>query len=305
MRLWKDNTGKTCGERPRYLLIPWPFLRHVFCTTLIRIYNTGMYKYWKLYKTSLQGEMAYRTMIVVFMLGGMMGVLVAALLWLIVELGADGLIAGLTRQQMITYAWLSYFLSQIIGWYPFGQVLSAIKDGSITNYILKPLNPWLVIFSNESAYHNISILVQVIGMGLLTAILWQFIDFSTLSFSVWLPLIILGSLIIVFTVQASMGLLAFWVVETGPISALFWTGISLLGGEFIPNALLPDALRGINQLFFFRYTYAFPLDVMTGQIDGTEIIFGVGVQFIWVVILLGIFSFLWKLGSREYEAIGR
>jgi len=71
-----------------------------------------------------------------------------------------------------------------------------------------------------------------------------------------------------------------------------------------PVALLPDALQVMAKLLPYRYMISFPVEVITGQLDGAELLTGFALQIGWLVVALAIYRFLWRRGVRRYTAIG-
>lgn len=58
-----------------------------------------------------------------------------------------------------------------------------------------------------------------------------------------------------FLISFSIGLLAFWIKETLPITWLYWKGETLFGGFFIPIALMPASLRMVAEILPFSHVF--------------------------------------------------
>jgi ABC-2 type transport system permease protein len=258
------------------------------------------------YTNQIQSLFEYRFSMVVWLVGGIISTLLLSVLWLISAPESDGSIGGFSQNQLITYAWFSFLLQQIIGWYPFYEVQKEIKEGTITNYLLKPISIWQRYMAEEAAYHTLSVFMQLAGFFLLGIILRPYLTaMITLDSLLLLIPTFVGAMLILFNLQICMAQLAFWVTDTGPLQALFWISISILGGQWLPNGLLPDSVSGLNQLLPFRYTFAFPLEIMLGQLDQSTYLMGLVIQLGWVIVLFGLYRWLWKAGIKNYEAIGR
>jgi ABC-2 type transport system permease protein len=48
----------------------------------------------------------------------------------------------------------------------------------------------------------------------------------------------------------------------------------------------------------------FPVRVMIGRVQGVELLQGLGVQMLWIGILVTIFSLVWRAGLRRYSGAG-
>ncbi|MCA9389860.1 ABC-2 family transporter protein [candidate division WWE3 bacterium] len=247
----------------------------------------------------------YRMAMVIWMVGGFVSTLIAAVLWLISTPASGDLIGGMTQHQLITYAWLSYLLAQLIGWYPFYDVQREIQEGLISNYIIKPLGLWARRLGEEAAHHAIAVLLQLVGFVALSFILREYLDFSAdVGILIRVVPSLIFSILIIFGIQMCLGLIAFWVTDTGPLYALFWIFLSLLGGEWIPNGLLPDIVKTINSLMPFRYTFGFPLDTLLNRITMTEWYWGIGMQLFWALAVFILFKIMWAHGLKKYSAVG-
>ena len=74
--------------------------------------------------------------------------------------------------------------------------------------------------------------------------------------------------------------------------------------QVAPIALLPEPLATLARVLPFRYMVAFPVEVLTGQLDATGILTGLGIQLLWLVVAAALARGLWATGLRRYSAIG-
>src|SRR2546421_12811891 len=73
-----------------------------------------------------------------------------------------------------------------------------------------------------------------------------------------------------FFISFTTGLLAFWTTRATAIMELH-AGVSLfLAGRIAPLALLPPAVAGVAGILWFRSMLAFPVDLLTGAVQGTD-----------------------------------
>ena len=100
-----------------------------------------------------------------------------------------------------------------------------------------------------------------------------------------------------------IGMSAFFLQNMRPVSRVNRIMYSFLSGRYVPLVLMPAWLSTVNDLLFYRYTFAFPLEIVfvLHEIDiGTMFI----KQMIWVVLMIFIFNLVFKLGIKRYEAVG-
>jgi ABC-2 type transport system permease protein len=101
-----------------------------------------------------------------------------------------------------------------------------------------------------------------------------------------------------------LALLAFWATRSDGLLALQDSLIFLLSGQVAPVALLPEVLQKAAFILPFRYMVSFPVEVLMGQLEGTDLWVGFIFQAGWLVIAVGLSTVVWKLGLRHYAAVG-
>jgi len=78
-----------------------------------------------------------------------------------------------------------------------------------------------------------------------------------------------------------------------------------LAGRIAPLALLPPAVAGVAGVLWFRSMLAFPVDLLTGAVQGTDAILqGLGGQIVWLAVWILAYRVAWSRGIRKYGAVG-
>jgi ABC-2 type transport system permease protein len=101
-----------------------------------------------------------------------------------------------------------------------------------------------------------------------------------------------------------LALLAFWAARADGLLALQDSLVFLLGGQVAPTILLPGLMQTAAVVLPFRYMVGFPVEVLTGQLRGSELWLGFALQTGWLLAALILFAVLWRLGVKHYEAVG-
>ena len=78
----------------------------------------------------------------------------------------------------------------------------------------------------------------------------------------------------------------------------------LLAGQVAPVALLPGALQTAAIVLPFRSMVAFPVEVLTGRLNGTDLLTGFAIQAAWLAAAVILYRLVWTRGLRHYAAIG-
>ena len=79
---------------------------------------------------------------------------------------------------------------------------------------------------------------------------------------------LLGAWLINFFTMALVGTLAFFLESSTAIFEIWLVAFMLLSGYLVPLELFPAWLRDLATALPFRYTLAFPVEVLTGMAQG-------------------------------------
>lgn len=263
-----------------------------------------MRKYWALYRIGLQNTLVYRGPMLFWLLGNILGLITIISVWFSTD--NTGQIATYSQKELITYYIVAMTLWWINGWAPF-WVRNEIKDGSIVgNTLSKPLSFYKRVFSSEAAWHSISSFVGLAASLIFVAVLRDYFIFS-FSFvdGVVILLSIVLSILIINTFCLCLTMLGFWFTETNAIEAVFWGGLTFLGGYILPLSFFPPAVITILELSPFRYMSSFSLELYFHKLSLSQTLFGFMMQILWVAILFGIYKVMWARGTRVYSSWGQ
>lgn len=212
--------------------------------------------------------------------------------------GSNTEIDGITFQMVTTNFILSLGLSA--GFYIDDFYLpSKIWDGSLATELLRPISfrGRMLAENFGNAIFNLlfrfapACVAAVLMVGILppqnTFCLVLFLMSAFLGYGVlW---------VISFSVQ----MLAFWLMNIWSIMTIKNVFIKVLSGSFIPLWFMPDWMQGVIEWTPFSSIYFTPVQIYLGQLSGTEILGKCALQGIWIVLLYGVGSMLWRLGQRK------
>ena len=236
---------------------------------------------------------------------GAIPALIAVYFWPAVFSSATTHVGRYEPRQMTTYFLLAFALSGLAQYETDWQLWYSIRNGGISSVILKPMNPW--------AYY----VAQQIGRAVpLTLGFFALIGLVSLVFAdkvisgpnlIQLSLFVL-SLVIAAHLGAIMsvlrGLLAFWLHDFGPLGWLDRILISFLAGAYLPLEFFPHPLRVVASLLPFNLVLYSPIQVFLGQGGYRNSLHMIMLQVVWLLVLLPVTGFIWRIGSRRYEASG-
>ena len=254
-----------------------------------------------LVKKSLLCFMASRGFFWTLALGWMMGPLVYLFVW-IVAVG-QGDISGFERNDFIFYYLSLILVNQFT--YPTSHwtVGDQIQIGTISTWLLRPIPVIYEAIGADLAVKLVTmpfVLVLTIGLGILLKCKITLAFETTLFFIVSVVL----AQILRFLFAYTLALLAFWTQRIQSLLAINDTFIFLFAGQVAPVALLPGYLKQIAVILPFRSMLGFPIELLVGKLTSIEIMTGFIYQAIWIILVVIVQQKIWRLGTRQYMAIG-
>src|SRR5690606_26061448 len=123
---------------------------------------------------------------------------------------------------------------------------------------------------------------------------------------VWLivPFIIAGAWLITFFTMAAIGSLGFLWESTLSVYQV-WLGLYFVfSGYTVPLELFPSALGAVIDWLPFRFLLSFPVDVILGLLDRSELLVALPVQWSYVIAVGILARWIWRAGLRRYSAFG-
>lgn len=265
-----------------------------------------MAKYWHILNVGIQNTLVYRVNFLFRSLFGLIPLTATISLWRTIYENRTEAIDGYTLGQMISYYLVITLVDMLTAvaeddW----QIAADIKDGAISQFLLKPINYQAYRFSLFIAGRLI-----YTSMALLPVILFILFqrDFFYLPSNpiTWLAFALSVSLtaILQFLISYSMALLAFWLQEVSTLIFIAFAFEYIAGGHLFPLDILPRWLHQLLMCTPFPYQLYFPVNVYLERTTGAELGAGLLIQAGWVVAAFCLARFVWNRGIRHYEAVG-
>lgn len=259
-------------------------------------------KYLRTFFLALQSEFMSRANIIGWFLIGLIPSITLILVWFAI-LGQRTSLNGFTKGDFIVY-----YLFTAVCWYIVGgtfgrSVGNKIKNGTINTSLIKPYNIVLGQCVQEQAWKVLSIIVSI---PVTVVILYIFRDIVHINFSLeqialLIISLILGGINFALT-EALIGISAFWVTEVWPVAQVNDIMQSLFGGRYVPLTLLPTPILFLSNILPFKYMFYVPLSILLSK--SVNPLLDIGVQFLYVFVLVGIYKMVWKSGIKKYESVG-
>lgn len=260
----------------------------------------------KLLSMFWQEAFQYRPESFIWFLFDVTGPLVMILMWRSAY-GAADQIGGYTPGQMMLYYVGMMALRTLLNVHPEWAISQEIRTGEFSKHLLRPLRFNQYHLIGEMAWKLLRLIflapVVVIfllwlGPGVLSAV--------GLTRDMVLPFV--GSLILgyllCYYLKVTLGLLAFWMTESIGAFNVFFLFQLLFEGTVMPLDLLPGWAQRMGEFLPFRYFYFLTMSMLQRKIDVATAHRELAAQFAWCVTAYLAMRIVYRLGVRQYSAVG-
>jgi ABC-2 type transport system permease protein len=255
----------------------------------------------------LQNHLTYRVNFLARALFGLIPLMAMLYVWRTIYEGkAGGLVASYSLNEMISYYLLVTIVDALTAvndddW----QIAADIKDGNISQFLLKPINYLYYRLCIYSAGRIAYLGVAAIPLGLFVFFLRDYfiLPRDGATFALFLLSLVLTAFL-QFFLSYAMAMLAFWVLEVSTFIFILYAFEYIASGHLFPLDILPAGVARFLNFTPFPYQLFFPVSIYMGKTAGAALAQGLVIQFCWVVIAYGLARLAWARGIRHYSAVG-
>ena len=246
---------------------------------------------------SFKSRFVYRFDLLISILATFLQVVIYISIWKALY-GANDTIDGISFEMVTTNFILGL---AIINAYSFSDldVQNKLKDGSIANEFLRPVDYKKVILSRNLGNILFKLLTNFLP-ALILSLIFYGIFIQTNMFYVFLFILsLLLGVITYWCISMIVQLCAFWIWNVWSISTIKNVLVSLLSGSLIPLWFMPEVMRKIITYTPFYSIYYGPLEIYLGQKEGLDILYLFLIQIGWIGALLIIINVMWYFGKKR------
>lgn len=205
--------------------------------------------------------------------------------------------------QLVSFLWLNQcFFSLILMWYKDRDILGIIKNGNLAYELCRPQNLYLMWFSKMYGERISKVVLRFIPVMIFAMLLPSpfNLDLSTTLIRFLISFLALGlASVLVTTIVLIYHIICLFTIDEKGIVNMFMVISDILSGLTIPLVFFPDWLQKISNFLPFRYVSDFPFRLYVGNITINEGIIGLGVQIIWIIIIVFISNLLMNKALKK------
>lgn len=257
--------------------------------------------YPSLLRVGFAAAMAYRTEMIIWMLTTTMP-LVSLALWSAVA--ANGPVGRFGERDFTAYYLAMLIVRQLTGSWLVWEMNTDIKSGALSQRLLRPIHP-LIAYSAESlaALPLRALLCVPIAVVALAVLGGGLVQPTAFTLAVCVASLV-GAWLINFFTMALIGSLAFVMESSTAVFEVYLAAFMVFSGYMMPLSLFPPWLRELATALPFRYSLAFPVELVIGQLDPGRAIFELGVQWAFAGGMAVTALLAWRAGVRRFAAFG-
>jgi ABC-2 type transport system permease protein len=205
--------------------------------------------------------------------------------------------------QLMCYVWLNQAFFYLV--YPNlkeNDIMSKIKNGEVAYELCRPYDLyfwWYIKYLSEKYASVLLRFIPIIILGLLLPAPFKLqMPESVLSFILFVITLLLGSLIICGILMIIQSI-SFFTTESKGISDIVFVICDLFTGSLLPLPLMPKIIQSIGMYLPFRLISDLPFRVYSGNIGIESATKCIGIQIIWIVILLILGELIMKKALKK------
>ena len=271
-----------------------------------------MKKFFKTYLpftgNEIKRNLAYKGAFYLFVFCSLFGSFISYYLWKAIYGSADGgAIGGLTQNQMVIYVFMTYVTSSIVKVSISEEVSEDVVKGTVAMNLIKPIDyRFSLIFKGigSSVYRFLMPGIFVwIGVELYSCLVLHEPFTGIVNLVLYLCSAMFSFFIYVLF-DICFGMIAFFTTYIFGLQMVKSAVLSFLTGELIPLSFFPAVFQKVFDFLPFSSMVYTPVMIYLGKYSGSELMFVLARQVIWIVILYALGSLIWKKVTKRLVVLG-
>ncbi|GAA1484840.1 ABC transporter permease [Brachybacterium fresconis] len=249
-----------------------------------------------------RAQFAFRASTWTGIVGCVLQVILVHLVWSAVYGGRTD-VAGVAQVDAITYAVLGVLTTTVFQPFMFDSMLGRLRTGAIAFDVMRPISAVPLALARQvgGTVGQLPAAATALGVGLaLGAIALPGSWLSGLACLLSLSLGFVIALLVNFTV----GLVGFWTLEVGGAFLIYRMLAQFSSGALIPLWFMPDWLTGVLTLLPFSAQVFVPLSIYVDRDPGWHTVQAIGMQALWIVVLIALAALVWRRAIRRLVIFG-
>ncbi|WP_437587613.1 ABC transporter permease [Sorangium sp. So ce1000] len=254
-----------------------------------------------LLRVGIAAALAYRAEMLIWMLTTTMP-LVSLALWSAVAASAP--VGRFGARDFSAYFLAILIVRQLTGSWLVWEMNMDIKSGALSQRLLRPIHPLFAYAAeNLAALPLRAALCLPIAVVALVATSGERFQPTAFELGLWVVSLV-GAWAINFFTMALIGSLAFVIDSSTAVFDVYLAAFMIFAGYLVPIELFPSWLADLARVLPFRYSLAFPVELITGLLAPGRALTELAAQWAFAAASAVAALVAWRAGVRRFAAFG-
>jgi ABC-2 type transport system permease protein len=210
-----------------------------------------------------------------------------------------GDLGGYSYRDLVLYTGMSVLFSQVRGGNHDFELAEMIREGSLSNYLLRPVSVVEFVY-----IRGVAPKLLIAGASLIIGMIaGHFLGLEPSRMVGAMFLALLGN-VIHYQVGATLAASAFYWEESYALLMVKNLVVGLLSGELIPLHLFPESMSWLwKSTPFYLYVYG-PAQYASGKWTHAQFLEQIGIAFVWIGVWTALVKLTWRMSIRRYLSLG-
>ncbi|TMC73299.1 MAG: hypothetical protein E6J13_03890 [Chloroflexi bacterium] len=251
----------------------------------------------------IQAASAYRVQSILWMLFSVIRPVIFLAAWVAVANSQGGQIGAYdVRDFAAYYICLSLVSNLTMSWNAYDFEFE-VRLGRLSPKLLRPLHPIHYSVVENLVWKLTTIVPLAIILVFISLTFDARFRTTPAHLMLFVPSVLLAAALAFFSGWV-LATLAFWTTRVHAVSTFWDRAAFIFAGQIAPLALLPGPLQTISLALPFGYILGVPAEILRGGVSVPTALQLMAGQAIWVVVFYFAFQRVWRVGVRQYSAVG-
>jgi ABC-2 type transport system permease protein len=255
------------------------------------------------FRTTLAIQLQYRAALVIWLIGQVLGPLVSLAVWTAVSRSGGGTAGGFAAGDFAAYYLVLMLVNHLTFTWIMFEFEYRVRQGALSLALLRPVHPIHSDIADNVSYKLITLPLMLVAAAVLALgfrPVFHPVPWAVVAF---LPALLLAFLVR-FLLEWTLALATFWTTRVSAVNQIYFVVALFLSGQIAPLTLLPRPVQIAAAILPFRWTVAFPVELLLGRLTVYQAMTGLAVQAGWLALCLVLLRIVWRAGLRTYSAVG-
>jgi ABC-2 type transport system permease protein len=255
------------------------------------------------FRITFATQLQYRAELLIWLIAMILEPVIYLVVWSAVSATKGTPVDGFGPREFAAYFIVSMLVNFVTFDWHMWEMEFRIRDGSFSPLLLRPVHPIHADLASNITY-KILMLAVMLPVTVLLSYVFDAQIHPTGATLVYFFAALLLAWVLRSLLEWTLALVAFWTTRVMAINRIYFSANLFLSGRMAPLVLLPATLGAIAAYLPFRWTIAFPTELLLGRIPLEQAPRGLLIQCVWIVAGLLMLVVVWRRGVRRYAGVG-